>query len=145
MLQLSGVGKRFGHKLLFDGLDWLITPKERTGLVEDSRDFLDLLVEQSERGGIRQHQARSPLVWDFWAILSYLSFSAVFFYIGLIPDLATMRDRARPGLGRTPRSAGADLRSIGGATGFSIGHSRRLRSRSSPRCTRSSASISRRA
>jgi ATP-binding cassette subfamily F protein 3 len=33
MLQLSGAGKRFGHKLLFDQLDWLITPKERTGLV----------------------------------------------------------------------------------------------------------------
>jgi ATP-binding cassette, subfamily F, member 3 len=33
MLQLAGAGKRFGHKLLFDELDWLITPKERTGLV----------------------------------------------------------------------------------------------------------------
>ncbi len=33
MLQLTGAGKRFGHKLLFDGLDWLVTPKERTGLV----------------------------------------------------------------------------------------------------------------
>src|SRR6185437_6532255 len=33
MLQLAGAGKRFGHKLLFDGLDWLITPKERAGLV----------------------------------------------------------------------------------------------------------------
>jgi len=33
MLQLSGAGKRFGPKLLFDGLDWLITPKERAGLV----------------------------------------------------------------------------------------------------------------
>ncbi len=33
MLQLTGAGKRFGHKLLFEGLDWLITPKERTGLV----------------------------------------------------------------------------------------------------------------
>ncbi len=33
MLQLTGAGKRFGHKLLFDGLDWLITPKERSGLV----------------------------------------------------------------------------------------------------------------
>ncbi len=33
MLQLSNAGKRFGQKLLFDGLDWLITPKERTGLV----------------------------------------------------------------------------------------------------------------
>ncbi|HEY7302726.1 MAG TPA: ABC-F family ATP-binding cassette domain-containing protein [Bryobacteraceae bacterium] len=33
MLQLTAAGKRFGHKLLFEGLDWLITPKERTGLV----------------------------------------------------------------------------------------------------------------
>jgi len=33
MLQLAGAGKRFGHKLLFEGLDWLITPKERAGLV----------------------------------------------------------------------------------------------------------------
>ncbi len=33
MLQFTGAGKRFGHKLLFDSLDWLITPKERTGLV----------------------------------------------------------------------------------------------------------------
>jgi ATP-binding cassette, subfamily F, member 3 len=33
MLQLAGAGKRFGHKLLFDELDWLITPRERTGLV----------------------------------------------------------------------------------------------------------------
>jgi ATP-binding cassette subfamily F protein 3 len=33
MIQLSGAGKRFGHKLLFENCDWLITPKERTGLV----------------------------------------------------------------------------------------------------------------
>jgi len=33
MIQLQGAGKRFGHKLLFENLDWLITPKERTGLV----------------------------------------------------------------------------------------------------------------
>ena len=40
-------------------------------------------------------QWRSALVWDFWAILSYLIFSAVFFYVGVLPDFATMRDRAR--------------------------------------------------
>ncbi len=40
-------------------------------------------------------QWRSALVWDFWAILSYLLFSALFLYVGLIPDLATMRDRAQ--------------------------------------------------
>jgi Ni/Fe-hydrogenase subunit HybB-like protein len=39
-------------------------------------------------------QWRSALVWDFWAILSYLIFSIVFLYVGLLPDLATMRDRA---------------------------------------------------
>jgi ATP-binding cassette subfamily F protein 3 len=33
MLQLSGAGKRFGQKLLFEDLNWLITPNERTGLV----------------------------------------------------------------------------------------------------------------
>ena len=33
MLQLSGAGKRFGSKLLFEDLDWLITPKERAGVV----------------------------------------------------------------------------------------------------------------
>src|ERR1700742_4544255 len=33
MLQLSAAGKRFGQKLLFDDVNWLITPDERTGLV----------------------------------------------------------------------------------------------------------------
>ena len=33
MLQLSGAGKRFGQKLLFEDVNWLITPGERTGLV----------------------------------------------------------------------------------------------------------------
>ncbi len=33
MIQLQGAGKRFGHKLLFEDCNWLITPRERTGLV----------------------------------------------------------------------------------------------------------------
>ncbi len=33
MIQLQGAGKRFGHKLLFENCDWLITSRERTGLV----------------------------------------------------------------------------------------------------------------
>lgn len=36
----------------------------------------------------------SPLVWDVFAISTYLSVSLVFWYIGLIPDLATVRERA---------------------------------------------------
>lgn len=33
MIQLSSAGKRFGHKLLFEGVDWLITNRDRVGLV----------------------------------------------------------------------------------------------------------------
>jgi ATP-binding cassette, subfamily F, member 3 len=33
MIQLSAAGKRFGHKLLFENTDWLITPRDRIGLV----------------------------------------------------------------------------------------------------------------
>lgn len=40
-------------------------------------------------------QWRSALVWDFFAILSYLIVSVLFWYIGMIPDLASVRDRAR--------------------------------------------------
>jgi len=36
----------------------------------------------------------SPLLWDVFAISTYFTISAVFWYIGLIPDLATVRDRA---------------------------------------------------
>jgi molybdopterin-containing oxidoreductase family membrane subunit len=40
-------------------------------------------------------QWRSALIWDFWAIISYLLFSIIFYYVAIIPDLATMRDRAK--------------------------------------------------
>jgi molybdopterin-containing oxidoreductase family membrane subunit len=40
-------------------------------------------------------QFRSPLEWDIWAVLTYLTVSVVFWYVGLIPDLAAARDRAR--------------------------------------------------
>ena len=33
MIQLSSAGKRYGHKLLFEGADWMITPRDRIGLV----------------------------------------------------------------------------------------------------------------
>ncbi|HZD90577.1 MAG TPA: NrfD/PsrC family molybdoenzyme membrane anchor subunit [Pseudolabrys sp.] len=39
-------------------------------------------------------QWRSALIWDFWSILSFILFTAIYFYVGLIPDLATLRDRA---------------------------------------------------
>lgn len=40
-------------------------------------------------------QFKSPLTWDFFAVLTYLTVSLLFWYIGLVPDLATMRDRAK--------------------------------------------------
>jgi molybdopterin-containing oxidoreductase family membrane subunit len=40
---------------------------------------------------------RSPLVWDFFAIATYFLISLIFWYVGLIPDVATLRDRVRPG------------------------------------------------
>ncbi len=38
---------------------------------------------------------RSPLLWDVFAIGTYFTISAVFWYVGLVPDLATARDRAQ--------------------------------------------------
>ncbi len=40
-------------------------------------------------------QFRSPLVWDVFAVSTYATVSALFWFVGLIPDLATLRDRAR--------------------------------------------------
>lgn len=40
-------------------------------------------------------QFRSPLVWDVFAVTTYATVSALFWYIGLLPDLATLRDRAQ--------------------------------------------------
>ena len=40
-------------------------------------------------------QFRSPLVWDFFAISAYGTVSLLFWYVGLIPDMATLRDHAR--------------------------------------------------
>jgi molybdopterin-containing oxidoreductase family membrane subunit len=39
-------------------------------------------------------QFRSPLVWDVFAVSTYFAVSLIFWYAGLIPDLATLRDRA---------------------------------------------------
>jgi Ni/Fe-hydrogenase subunit HybB-like protein len=41
---------------------------------------------------------RSPLVWDVVAISTYLTISLVFWYLGMIPDLATLRDRTTAGI-----------------------------------------------
>src|ERR1700761_3863062 len=40
-------------------------------------------------------QFRSPLLWDVFAVSTYLTISAVFWFVGLLPDLATLRDTAK--------------------------------------------------
>ncbi|HSL24104.1 MAG TPA: NrfD/PsrC family molybdoenzyme membrane anchor subunit [Vicinamibacterales bacterium] len=40
-------------------------------------------------------QFRSPLIWDVFAVSTYGTVSLLFWYVGLIPDLATLRDRAK--------------------------------------------------
>ncbi len=52
-------------------------------------------------------QFRSPLVWDVFAVSTYFTVSLIFWYAGLIPDVATLRDRAAD-----PRQA-AHLRRAG--------------------------------
>ncbi len=45
-------------------------------------------------------QFRSPLLWDVFAVSTYATISVVFWYIGMIPDLATLRDRAQSKVGQ---------------------------------------------
>jgi Ni/Fe-hydrogenase subunit HybB-like protein len=45
-------------------------------------------------------QFRSPLVWDVFAVSTYATVSILFWFVGLIPDLATLRDRAKQRLAK---------------------------------------------
>src|SRR5207248_29195 len=45
-------------------------------------------------------QFRSPLIWDFFAVSTYFTVSLIFWYLGMVPDLASLRDRA---MGRIAR------------------------------------------
>jgi len=45
-------------------------------------------------------QWRSPLVWDVFAISTYFTVSLLFWFVGLIPDMATLRDRSGSRVGR---------------------------------------------
>jgi molybdopterin-containing oxidoreductase family membrane subunit len=45
-------------------------------------------------------QFRSPLIWDVFAVSTYATVSFLFWFVGLIPDLATLRDRSQSRVGR---------------------------------------------
>ena len=40
-------------------------------------------------------QFRSPLLWDVFAVSTYFTVSLLFWYMGMVPDLATLRDRSK--------------------------------------------------
>jgi Fe-S-cluster-containing dehydrogenase component len=52
---------------------------------------------------------RLPLLWDVFAVSTYFTVSLLFWYVGLIPDLATLRDRARPVRRKIPTASFARL------------------------------------
>ena len=67
---------------------------------------------------------RSPLMWDVFAVTTYFTVSLLFWFIGLVPDLATLRDRA------TARIAQGDLRRSGsGLARLAPAHWQQLRAR----------------
>ncbi len=45
-------------------------------------------------------QFKSPLIWDVFAVSTYFTVSLLFWFTGLVPDMATLRDRARSKVGR---------------------------------------------
>ncbi len=61
-------------------------------------------------------QFRSALIWDVFAVSTYFTVSLLFWYMGMIPDLATLRDRATGRLGPDRlRPVGPGLAQLGPA------------------------------
>lgn len=65
-------------------------------LLHTGRPWLDfwLFPYPNQRGPLWVN-FRSPLLWDVFAVSTYATVSMVFWYIGLVPDFATMKDRAK--------------------------------------------------
>jgi Ni/Fe-hydrogenase subunit HybB-like protein len=60
------------------------------------RPWLDLwLFPYPNQRGPLWVNFRSPLLWDVFAVSTYFTISLVFWYLGMVPDLATLRDRAK--------------------------------------------------
>ncbi|MBY0316648.1 MAG: polysulfide reductase NrfD [Bdellovibrionales bacterium] len=65
-------------------------------LIHTGRPWLDfwLFPYPNQRGPLWVN-FRSPLLWDVFAVSTYATVSIVFWYVGLVPDFATIRDRAK--------------------------------------------------
>ncbi len=70
-------------------------------LIHTGRPWLDfwLLPYPNQRGPLWVN-FRSPLLWDVFAVSTYATVSMVFWYVGMVPDFATIRDRAKTKLRR---------------------------------------------
>jgi Ni/Fe-hydrogenase subunit HybB-like protein len=65
-------------------------------LMHTGRPWLDFwLFPYPNQRGPMWVNFRSPLLWDVFAISTYATVSSVFWFVGMIPDLATVRDRAK--------------------------------------------------
>jgi Ni/Fe-hydrogenase subunit HybB-like protein len=71
-------------------------------LLHTGRPWLDfwLLPYPNQRGPLWVN-FRSPLLWDVFAVSTYATVSIVFWYVGMVPDFATIRDRAKTKLRRS--------------------------------------------
>ena len=67
-------------------------------------------------------QFRSPLMWDVFAVSTYATVSLLFWFVGLIPDLATLRDRSQSRVGRFVYGAAGDGLARLGAPLASVRH-----------------------
>ncbi len=71
-------------------------------LIHTGRPWLDFwLTPYPNQRGPLWVNFRSPLLWDVFAVSTYMTVSVVFWYIGMVPDFATIRDRARNKIRRT--------------------------------------------
>ncbi|OYZ16198.1 MAG: hydrogenase [Bdellovibrio sp. 28-41-41] len=71
-------------------------------LLHTGRPWLDfwLFPYPNQRGPLWVN-FRSPLLWDVFAVSTYATVSMVFWYIGLVPDFATLKDRAKNKIRKT--------------------------------------------
>lgn len=70
-------------------------------LIHTGRPWLDfwLFPYPNQRGPLWVN-FRSPLLWDVFAVSTYATVSTVFWFVGMIPDLATVKDRAKSAIRR---------------------------------------------
>jgi molybdopterin-containing oxidoreductase family membrane subunit len=66
-------------------------------LIHTGRPWVDFWLFPYPNDRLLWPQFRSPLMWDVFAISTYGTTSTIFWFLGLIPDLATVRDRCVPG------------------------------------------------